>query len=163
MHYFSALLIATVMAVAVAEPVYKWVDDDGNVSYHASPPYSDGYQVEEKEFSEPESNSVDEAIQELARKHPVTLYYVENCSSCELARLYLRDRNIPFTEKNLKDDRKVQQEVVAKTGSLAVPVVTVGERVMNGFSQSLLEGELKQVGYPVEKKKAKKEEAEGVN
>jgi hypothetical protein len=55
---------------------------------------------------------------------------------------------VPFTEKNLENNPALQQELKKKTGSLSVPVITIGEKVMNGYLESLLGGELDAAGYP---------------
>ena len=38
--------------------------------------------------------------------------------------------------------------MIDKTGSLTVPTIMVGEKVMKGYMQSLLAGELDAAGYP---------------
>jgi glutaredoxin len=70
------------------------------------------------------------------------------CGSCDLARLYLEKRKVPFTEKNLDNNPETQQELKKKSGSLSAPTITIGEKVMNGYLESLLEGELDAAGYP---------------
>jgi glutaredoxin len=70
------------------------------------------------------------------------------CGYCDLARLYLEKRKVPFTEKNLENNPALQQELKQKTGSLSVPAITIGDKVMNGYLESLLGGELDAAGYP---------------
>jgi hypothetical protein len=38
--------------------------------------------------------------------------------------------------------------MVKKIGELSVPTITVGSKVMQGYVESLLAGELDQAGYP---------------
>ena len=46
--WMTALLMLP-CGMAMAEKMYKWVDSQGNVSYHDRPPSADaGYRVEEK-------------------------------------------------------------------------------------------------------------------
>lgn len=145
------LVLAAMVAclpAAYAQKQYKWVDQDGNVSYHDRPP-SDAskYQVEEKQFGRP-SNERNDELEAIASKFPVLLYSASRCSACDLARGYLEKRKVPFTEKNVGDDRALQDELIKRTGQLTVPTIVVGERVMNGYMESLLGGELDQAGYP---------------
>ena len=42
------------------------------------------------------------------------------------------------------------EELKKKAGSLSVPTILVGEKVMQGFLESLLAGELDAAGYPPE-------------
>ena len=55
---------------------------------------------------------------------------------------------MPYSEKNVEGDRKLQDELIKQSGGLAVPTITVGSKVMKGYLESLLEGELDQAGYP---------------
>jgi glutaredoxin len=87
---------------------------------------------------------------DVAEKYPVVLYSVPKCSSCDLARAYLQKRKVPFSEKNVENDRKSQEEMKEKTKGLSVPTILVGTKVMSGYMESLLEGELDQAGYPKE-------------
>jgi glutaredoxin len=151
------LLAAALLAVvpAQAAKLYKWVDKDGRVSYHDQPPPSEDVRVEEKDFRTGERSTGAQAGKELPA---VVLYAAPRCESCELARNYLKKRNVPFTEKNAESDVKVQQELKAKSGTLSVPTITVGEKVMRGYMESLLEGELDAAGFPKAEPEAKAEE-----
>ena len=145
-----------VMALAVigfstaqADTLYKWVDSQGRVSYHDQPPPEGaGYRVEQKVLGEHKKPRDDDALSKTVEKYPVVLYSVPVCGSCDLARLYLEKRKVPFTEKNLENNAELQQTLKKKIGSLSAPVITVGEKVMKGYVESILEGELDETGYP---------------
>ena len=140
-------LLALSWGAASAQKTYKWVDDQGNVSYHDRPPPANSpYTVQEKRISTPRERATD-ANEDAALKNPVVLYTVPSCTSCESARQYLKGRNVPFTEKNVESDVKLQQELKQKVGSLTVPAILIGAKVMNGYMESLLAGELDQAGY----------------
>ncbi|MBI3898813.1 MAG: glutaredoxin family protein [Gammaproteobacteria bacterium] len=141
------LLAALILApTAYAQKLYKWVDKNGNVSYHDQLPPSDSdYRVEEKLIA---GQSKPPIKSDASEKFPVVLYVAPKCESCNNARTYLKQRGVPFTEKNVEGDRKLQDEMIKQTGGLSVPTVTVGEKVMRGYMESLLEGELDQAGYP---------------
>lgn len=138
-----ALAFLVAMPLAHAGKLYKWVDSDGKVSYHDQPPSSDGYRVEEKNLGDRHA-----AVGEAAEKAPVVLYSAAKCASCDTARAYLKTRGVPFTEKNVEGDRKLQDELIKQAGGLAVPTIMIGTKVMRGYLESLLEGELDQAGYP---------------
>jgi len=134
---------------AGAAKLYKWVDKDGNVSYHDQPPMDDSkYKVEEKNLRTGTAVSDNPAMKEAAEKNPVVLYVAPKCTSCDAARSYLNNRKIPFKEVNVDGNRDLQQQLIAKSGGLAVPTITVGEKVMRGYLESLVEGELNAAGYP---------------
>ncbi len=134
---------------AQGQTLYKWIDADGNVSYHDQPPPSgSGYRVEAKSIRRSSRSGADDPASEAAEKYPVVLYSASNCVSCDSARAYLTKRKIPFKENNVEGNRELMDELKAKTGSVVVPTITVGDKVMKGYLESLLEGELDQAGYP---------------
>ena len=141
-----ALLLAGLIATpALAARLYKWVDERGNVSYQDRPPPEGKGKVEEKTLREGGGPATAEA----SAKAPVTLYMVPKCSPCDQARVYLKKRGVPFTEINVSEKHpQAQQEMVKKIGELSVPTITVGSKVMQGYVESLLAGELDQAGYP---------------
>lgn len=144
------MVLASLVLIAVppaqATKLYKWVDKDGNVSYEDVPPSDSGYRVEEKDLGA-RSAASDRTKQEVVEKFPVVLYSAPECGSCDEARAYLKSRGIPFSEKNVEGDRKLQAELIKKTGGLVVPTIMVGDKVMKGYLESLLEGELNDAGY----------------
>lgn len=136
--------LALAMSVANADKLYKWVDKNGRVSYHDTPPPPDSeYRVEEKNVrGRPRSEEAP------VDRPAVVLFSAPNCAGCDQAREYLKKRQVTFTEKNATGDLKVQEELKKKAGAVTVPTLLVGEKVMKGYLESLLEGELDQAGYP---------------
>lgn len=138
-------LVAAGLSVAQAASLYKWVDSQGRVSYHDKPPpEGSDYRVEQKTLGSGGSATDQQAQPDV----PVILYSAPKCASCDLARIYLDKRKVPYTEKNVESDAKLQEELKQKAGSLSVPTIIVGTKVMSGYLESLLEGELDAAGYP---------------
>lgn len=140
---------------AAAGTLYKWVDKDGKVTYQDQPPPPGAGRVEERHVKGGGADDSD-ATSELALKHPVVIYTIPKCSSCDLARSYLQKRQVPFTEKNVAQGNLAnQKELQDRFGELVVPTILVGSKAMKGgYSESLLEGELDAAGYPNPKKPA---------
>ncbi len=135
-----ALAVAGLSA-AQAAPLYKWVDSQGRVSYHDKPPpEGSGYRVEEKNLGTGRKSEADDTLEKIVEKYPVVLYSVPVCGSCDLARIYLEKRKVPFTEQNLENNPELQQKLKKKVGSLSAPTIMIGEKVMNGYLESLLGG-----------------------
>lgn len=153
--FFILLVLAGLAQVATAGNMYKWVDEYGNVTYRDTPPPEGKGTVERKNISGGHGEAGDNGAEDATANFPVVLYTTPTCTSCKAAADYLRSRNVPFEEKNVQDDGKLQQELKAKAGELSVPTILIGEKVMKGYVQSLLAGELDAVGYP------KPEPAEG--
>jgi len=142
---------ATLEETTARKKLYKWVDREGNVSYHDQPPPDDAsYKVEERflKGSKMPSKKV-ETDDNLARA-AVVMYMIPKCMSCDMARAYLQRRKIPFTEKNVEGNRVLLDELRKKSGTLSVPTILVGDKVMQGYLESLLAGELDAAGYPPE-------------
>lgn len=141
------LLAALITTPALAGKLYKWVDERGNISYQDRPPPEGRGKVEEKTVRG--GAGVGPAAAEASAKAPVTLYMVPKCGPCDMARAYLKKRGVPFSEINVSEKNpQAQQEMVKKIGELSVPTITVGSKVMQGYVESLLAGELDQAGYP---------------
>jgi glutaredoxin len=148
-------VLVLVSSPVAAEKLYKWVDQYGNVSYQDKPPPEGSGRVEQKNIRTKDTG----AGGDVGGKLPVTLYSAPKCSQCDLARLYLKQRKVPFSEIDVSEKNpEAQQEMVKKVGELLIPTITVGSKVMKGYMESLLEGELNAAGYP---KAAGKAPAEG--
>jgi glutaredoxin len=147
-HLWFALLTACLVAApAQATKLYKWVDKDGNVSYHdRPPPEGSGVKSEEKDVGT--RNRYRAEDDDGAKRAPVVLYVVPKCAPCDQARAYLERRKVPVTIKNISTDEAAAAELKQKVGDFSVPTITVGARVMKGYMETLLEGELDQAGYP---------------
>jgi glutaredoxin len=149
------------LPTAYAVKLYKWVDEDGNVTYHDRPPPEAGYSVERKDFKLGGRTTIfDGEAGKAADESPVVLYTAPKCTACDLARAYLDRRNVPFTDKNVSGDAEAIKELQEKSGALTVPTIMVGSKVMKGYMESLLEGELDAAGYPKLQPAQPTEEAE---
>ena len=160
---FVTALVAIGIPAAQADTLYKWVDSQGRISYHDQPPPEGaGYRVEEKVLGTGNKHKEDDTLAKVVEKFPVVLYSVPDCGSCDLARLYLQKRKVPFTEQNLNADPELQQTLKKKIGSLSAPTIMIGEKVMKGYVESVLEGELDGVGYPkIETSESSASESQG--
>lgn len=140
--------------LAHAGKYYKWVDKNGGVSYHDQPPSESGYRVEEKDL-DVRHEPAQRVPQSVVDKFPVVLYSTTNCGPCDSARNYLKNRGVPFKEKNVQGNAKLQQELMTKSGGISVPTIMVGTKVMRGYIETLLQGELDDAGYPKTASKSK--------
>lgn len=64
----------------------------------------------------------------------VTVYASNTCPHCTTAKNYLKDKNIPFTEKNVSTDEAARNEFLAK-GHRGVPVIVIDGQEIVGFNQ----------------------------
>jgi glutaredoxin-like YruB-family protein len=68
----------------------------------------------------------------------ITIYSTPTCHFCQLAKEYLNEKNVPFTDFNVAADAEKRQEMIQMTGQMGVPVIRVGDDVMVGFNQEKL-------------------------
>jgi len=147
---------ALAVATAGAQDLYKWVDAQGNVTYQDQPP--PGQEDSAAPFAE-DSEVVAELAAEKARRSntssvPVMLYSVPVCDACDMVRLLLEKNGVPYTEMDADDNAAVQNEIKELTGQLSVPVLTVGENVVSGYSSTSIEAQLISAGYTLGGKNA---------
>lgn len=73
----------------------------------------------------------------------VLLYSTPSCGYCRLAKNYLRENKIPFTEYNVASDSQKAEEMVRKSGQMGVPVLDINGHIIVGFDRMAIERALK--------------------
>ena len=151
MNRFALFLAGIFLAVATAgaQDMYKWVDEQGNVTYQDQPP--PGQEDSAAPFAEDSEFAAELAAEKTRRSItssvPVTLYSVPVCDACDMVRLLLERNGVPYTEMDAGEDAAAQKEIKALTGQLSVPVLTVGDTVVSGYSSTGIEAQLVDAGY----------------
>lgn len=69
----------------------------------------------------------------------VTVYTTSTCPWCVRAKDFLKQKGVPFQEKNLEHDPAAARELMQRTGQMGVPVITAGDEVIVGFDRARLE------------------------
>ena len=69
----------------------------------------------------------------------VKIYTTPTCGYCHMAKKYLTERGIQFTEYDVSRDRQAADEMVSLTGQMGVPVIVVDGQVIIGFDRQKLE------------------------
>ena len=91
-------------------------------------------------------------LRQVASRYPVTLYSTSGaCEPCEMGRALLRQRGIPYTEKQVvsADDSDALEKL---TGARDAPTLTIGSQVVRGMAADLWNSYLDAAGYPRESK-----------
>jgi glutaredoxin len=145
---FIGAALMCLAAAAAAAGAYKWVDENGKIHYSDAPPPDNARMVEETNVPVRPVTDQGPDVSQIAAAHPVALYVIPDCQTCDLVREYLTRRGVPFAETNVENDPQAQAAMKERVGALAVPTIIVGEKVMKGYVESLLEGELDAAGYP---------------
>jgi glutaredoxin len=142
----AAVLVAPGLA---ARTVVECIDESGQKSFREfCPPGS--LKKGEKKLQGKLAPGVDVAA--VAAKNPVTIYTIPKCDACDLMRLQLQQRGVPFTEKDASSDPVIQDELKALTGTkenlVKVPVLTVGKEVVGEYKPADVNAKLDEAGYP---------------
>jgi len=69
----------------------------------------------------------------------VTVYTTSTCPWCVRAKELLRQKGVPFQERNLEYDSAAAEEVVRRSGQMGVPVIVAGDEVIGGFHRARME------------------------
>jgi glutaredoxin len=141
----SFTIAATLLAVvsAQATQLYRWVDEDGNITYQDRPPPDSASSVDKREFDAHAPIGGEPG----RSKSGVTLYVVPECVSCDYVRGLLEKREVPFKEVNVGTDVAAQDALKKRAGDLSVPTVVIGSRIVKGYVEPILKAELDQAGF----------------
>ena len=153
--------LASLIALLVALPAhaqYKVVGPDGKVTYTDRPPAASGGKVTSLSSRGIDIGPTDATLPlELrapAAKYPVTLYTMAgSCEPCESARQLLRQRGIPFVEKQVQtpEDSEALERI---SGGRDAPTLAIGTQMMRGLAPEVWGSYLDAAGYPRESRLA---------
>ena len=65
----------------------------------------------------------------------ITLYSTPTCHFCKMAKDFLAEKNIPYTNYDVSTDAAKREEMIQKTGHLGVPVIVIGDQTIVGFDR----------------------------
>lgn len=68
----------------------------------------------------------------------ITIYSTPTCHFCHMAKDFLTENNVAFTDYNVQTDLEKRQEMIEKSGQMGVPVIFVGDEMMVGYDKEKL-------------------------
>ena len=68
----------------------------------------------------------------------ITIYSTPTCHFCHMAKDYLNENNVAFTDYDVQTNLEKRQEMIQKSGQMGVPVIFVGDEMMVGFDKEKL-------------------------
>jgi glutaredoxin 3 len=72
----------------------------------------------------------------------VKVYSTPTCPYCNMAKSFLKENNVTFTNVDVAADHKAAKEMVEKTGQMGVPVIEVNGKFIVGFDKDAIKKEL---------------------
>lgn len=147
-----SLLALSHIAPAGAQTTYRWVDPaSGRTVFSDTPPPSNAKNVQQQhgDASRPGEAGLSFAGRRAANSQPVTLYTTGSCvKECQDGRDFLKKRNIPFTEKEIRTQAELDDLRKLIGGEGMVPSLQVGKQPAAGFQPDQWNRLLDQAGYP---------------
>lgn len=140
------LLIGAFSQPVLAEGMYKWVDEKGNVTYQSDPPPGDAADVEESKIK---VSNEDEATDGTGDLPAIEFYSKIDCPNCDKARSYLEDKGLTFDEVVIEEDTVGADEMKEEFGHINVPTIKIGETSISGYSEKTLDRVLKNSGFEI--------------
>ncbi len=135
MRRFRFSLVSVLLPlIANAGGIHQWQDEDGNIHFGDKPPASVETTLITVKPNVYESPSIERNEIALGRGRSVVMYSAEWCGYCKKARKYFKANDIPFKEYDVEKSRKGQRDY-KKLKAKGVPVILIGEKRLNGFSE----------------------------
>lgn len=79
----------------------------------------------------------------------VRVYSTPNCPFCKMVKDFLNEHNIPYEDIDVANDRAAAEEMIKKSGQMAVPVIEIDGEIVVGFDVEKLKKTLKLGGQGV--------------
>ena len=137
------------------EKLYKWVDENGNISYQNFPPPKEANVLDSDVLGDLTSDQ--KSVSELRRStdpepandssRPVMVYTADNCKPCQSVVLYLTQEQVPFIERDIRDDRRARDRLAKLSKQIMVPTLFIGSQIVQGNSNPQIKAALINAGY----------------
>ena len=102
---------------------------------------------EDKEIEMIRKRKLD-AMQAAPKEPSVIVYSTSSCPYCTLAKNYLSEKKIKFTEYDVGRDQARAREMVMKTNQTGVPVIEINGRMVVGFDRARIDSLLAKPAPP---------------
>jgi len=68
----------------------------------------------------------------------ITIYTTPTCPYCKMTKAFFKEHDIAYEEKDVANDQALAEEMVKKSGQMAVPVIDIDGQITVGFDQARL-------------------------
>lgn len=68
----------------------------------------------------------------------IKVYTSDTCSYCKMVKEYLSEKGVEYEEMNISKDPEARKELISE-GFMGVPVVYIGDEVIQGFDKKKLD------------------------
>jgi glutaredoxin len=144
---------AAFLVIGAASAQYKVVGPDGKITYtDRAPTQAEGKVTALGARAAPVVAEValPQELRQATQRYPATLYVTSGaCEPCDGARQLLRQRGVPYSEKQVAtaEDSDALEKL---TGARDAPTLTLGAQTLRGLSPEVWNSYLDAAGYPRE-------------
>jgi glutaredoxin-like YruB-family protein len=68
----------------------------------------------------------------------VTVYSTPTCPYCKMAKAYLTENKVEFTDVDVAADDKAAEDMIQKSGQMGVPVLDINGKIIVGFDKDAI-------------------------
>jgi len=148
----TALAAALLLAAPSIRAQFKVIGADGKVTYSDREPSASEGRVSALGARGAASQAAEAdlpfEVRQAAAKYPVTLYTTNGvCEPCNQARQFLKQRGVPFSERQAVSEEDI--DALEKiSGGREAPTMMLGAQVLRGFAADSWTQYLDAAGYP---------------
>ncbi|MEO5696663.1 MAG: glutaredoxin family protein [Burkholderiaceae bacterium] len=151
LRWSPLLALLAILPLQQAQAQYKIVGSDGKVTYtDRAPATSQGKITSLGVRAAPADadTALPGELREPVSRYPVTLFTITDvCEPCESARQLLRQRGVPYAEKQVQTAED-GEALLRLTGSRDAPALMIGRQTLRGLAPSVWGSYLDAAGYP---------------
>lgn len=132
------LLALLIPAAGLHAEIYKWVDEQGQVHYSDQKPEDwpvTEIPMETRSYQGISYGTVEVDTGKVAPEAGVVMLSASWCGSCKKAKQYFRRNGIAFLEYDIEKSSR-GKGLYEQLGATGVPVILVGKKRMNGFTEA---------------------------
>ncbi|MEW8506965.1 MAG: glutaredoxin domain-containing protein [Candidatus Thiodiazotropha sp.] len=119
---------------AYADAIYKWRDESGKIHFGDRPPVTEESTPVTVKPNVYQAPAIERNAEPGTGQNRVVMYSTKWCGYCNKARAYFKRNAIPFSEYDVETSQKGKRDY-KKLGGRGVPIILVGKRRLNGFSE----------------------------
>ncbi len=139
-YLFVALMIPS---LTYGADIHKWRDADGKTHFGDKPPAdteTEQVLVRPNVYTSPSIEGLSEIFSRETGRHEekVVMYSTTWCGYCKKARRYFGANKIRYKEYDVENSAKGKRDY-KKLGAKGIPVILVGKKRLNGFSEAAFE------------------------
>ena len=68
----------------------------------------------------------------------IIIYTTPTCVYCKMTKAFFKEHNVVYEERDVSMDTGAQEEMIAKSNQLGVPVIDIDGQILVGFDKTKL-------------------------